>query len=160
MASTKKPTRKQAKEIRAVKAKGFSKSYEQRLVRGIVQGKSRQEARGHRPGEARQRAEFQREQNEGLSNAEDASIRNWYEKRFNPYGFKEIPTDEDVLEFARSKGIEYFRSYQKTWNAARSTYLRELKEGSWASRGLQYLDTLVDMARVRPEGDREWLYYH
>lgn len=129
-------------------------------MRGVLQGKSRQQSRGHRPGEARQRAEYQREQNEGLSNAEDASVRNWYEKRFNPFGFKEIPTDEDVIEFARASGIESFRAYQKTWNAARLTYVRELKAGTYASRGLGYLDELVEQARVRPEGDREWLYYH
>lgn len=125
-----------------------------------MQGKSRQQSRGHRPGEARERAEYQREQNEGLSTSEDKSVRHWYETRFNPHGLKEIPTDEDVIEFARDSGIVLFRAYQKTWNAARSTYVRELKAGKWASRGLGYLDYLTEQARVRPQGDREWLYYH
>ena len=160
MGTSKKPTRTQAKKIREVKARGFSAAYEKRLIRGILKGRSRQEARGHQPGEARQRAQYQREQNEGLSNAEDASIRNWYNKRFNPYGFKDIPTEDDVIDFARDQGIADFRSYQKTWNAARAVYVKEQKAGTYASRGLGYLDYLVDQARVRPAGDREWLYYH
>ena len=159
--SNKKPTRSQAKKIRLVKAKNYSPAYEKRLIRGILKGKSAvQEARGHKPGEARQRAEYQRKENEGLSNAEDASVRNWYNKRFNPIGFKEIPTEEDVIDFARAQGIAAFRAYQATWNAARSTYLKELKTGMYASRGIGYLNMLTEQARVRPEGDEQWLYYH
>ena len=95
-----------------------------------------------------------------MSNAEDASVRNWYNKRFNPIGFKEIPTEEDVIDFARAQGIAAFRAYQATWNAARSTYLKELKTGMYASRGIGYLNMLTEQARVRPEGDEQWLYYH
>jgi hypothetical protein len=160
LAQFKKPSRSQSKKIRAIKAKNYSPAYEKRLIRGILKGKSTQEARGHKPGEARQRREFQREQNEGLSNAEDASIRNWYVKRFNPHERKSYPTEEDVIEFARESGIEAFRAYQHTWNAARSTYVREQKSGTYASRGEQYLEYLTEQARVRPQGDREWLYYH
>lgn len=160
MAKSKKLSGSQYKKIRDIRSRGLSPSYEARLIRGVKQGKSRQQARGHKPGEARQRAEYQREQNEGLSNSEDASIRNWYNKRFNPVGFKEIPSEEDVIEFAREKGIADFRQYQKTWNAARSTYVHELKSGAYASRGKGYLDMLTEMARVRPRGDIEWLYYH
>jgi len=156
----KKPTKKQAAQIRSIRDKGYSPSYEKRLIRGVLQGKSRQAARGHKAKEHISRAEYQREQNEGLSNSEDRSIRNWYEKRFNPNGFKDIPTDVDVLDFARQSGIAAFRRYQKTWNAARSTYLQELKKGTYASRGIGYLDYLTEQARVRPQGDREWLYYH
>lgn len=160
MASSKKLSGSQYRKIREIKARGFSESYAARLIRGVKKGKTRQEARGHRPGEARQRAEYQRQENEGLSNAEDASVRNWYEKRFNPLGFKEIPTDEDVIEFARARGIAAFREYQRMWNAARATYVKELKAGTWTSRGIGYLEYLTEQARVRPEGDREWLYYH
>lgn len=160
MATSKKLSGSQYRKIRDVKARGLSSSYTARVIRGIRKGKSVQEARGHKPGEARQRAEYQREQNEGLSNAEDLSVRNWYEKRFNPLGFKEIPTDEDVIEFARERGIEAFRVYQKMWNAASATYVKEIKAGTWASRGIGYLEYLTEQARVRPEGDKEWLYYH
>lgn len=160
MASSKKLSGSQYRKIREVKARGLSASYTERVIRGIKKGKTVQQSRGHRPGEAKQRAAYQREQNEGLSNAEDLSVRNWYEKRFNPRDAKEIPSDEDVLDFARSRGMDVFRQYQKTWNAARAAYARELKAGTWASRGIGYLDYLTEQARVRPEGDREWLYYH
>lgn len=150
----------QYKKIRAIKARGLSASYEARLIRGVRQGKTQQQARGHKPGEARQRAEYQREQNEGLSNSEDASVRNWYNKRFNPFEHGEKPDEEAVVEFARDRGVAAFRVYQKQWNAARSNYTKELKSGTWASRGIGELERLTELARVRPQGDRPWLYYH
>jgi hypothetical protein len=150
----------QYRKIRDIRARGLSPAYEARLIRGVQQGKTQQQSRGHRPGEARQRAEYQRQMNEGLSNSEDVSVRNWYNKHFNPRGSDKIPTEDDVVEFARAQGIADFREYQKTWNAARRAYVRELKAGTWASRGLGYLETLTEMARVRPTGGIEWLYYH
>jgi hypothetical protein len=157
---TKKLSGAQYRKIRAIKSRGLSASYAARLIRGIKAGKTQQEARGHHRGEARERREREREELGGLSRAEEQSVRNWYNKRFNPHGSDKSPDEETVVEYAQQQGIERFRSYQHTWNEARRTYAAELKRGIYASRGLGYLEMLTEMARVRPEGDTTWLYYH
>lgn len=152
-------TRAQQRRIKEIRSRGLSASYEKRLIRGVLQGKTRQEARGHHAGEARERRERERAENNGISHSEERSIRKWYE-RFNPNDRKTEPDVEDVIQFARDEGIEKFREYQKVWNAARRTYLRELKNGTYESRGLPYLEMLTDMAGIRSHGDIQWLYYH
>lgn len=160
MAREKKPSGAQFKKIRAIKAKHYSASYEKRLIRGVLSGKSRQQARGHHVGEHRERAAREREENEGLTVAEIKSVRHWYEVRFNPNGREGVPDVEDVIDFARSEGISHFREYQKTWNEARRVYIKELANGTYASRGMGHLEALTDMAGVRSHGGVEWLYYH
>lgn len=160
MATAKKPSGAQFKKIRAIKAKHYSASYEKRLIRGVLSGKSRQQARGHHVGEARERRQREREENEGLSVSEIRSIRHWYDTRYNPNSRDGVPDVEAVIDFAREEGLPQFREYQKTWNEARRVYIKELARGTYASRGMGYLETLTDMAGVRSHGGVEWLYYH
>lgn len=140
------------------KARDYRAEYSKRIERALEKGKSRQQARGHKAHEHIERRERERAQF-GLSSQEVTAIRHWY-ARLNPGGHKEIPTEEDVIEFARTKGYADFKVYRDTWNAARQTYLREVKRGDYASRGELYLVMLTDMAGVMPPGDERWLYYH
>lgn len=160
MAIKKKLSGSQYKKIREIKSRGLTPAYSARLIRGVKQGKSQQQARGHQVGEARIRREREREQNEGLSNAEDRSVRNWYQKHFNPTERNDKPTEEDIIEFAQGRGIEAFRQYQKTWNDAKRQYNQELRKGTWVAGRTNVLEILTEQARVRPEGDISWLYYH
>lgn len=159
MANPPKLTKKQRAAVAEIRAKKYSASYEKRLIRGVQSGKTRQQSRGHVVKEHVVRKERERERNEGLSSSEIKSIRNWYSK-FNPDNRKPIPDVEDVIDFARQEGYQNFKTYRQTWNAARSVYLRELKAGTYESRGLGYLEMLTDMANVRSHGSIEWLYYH
>lgn len=136
----------------------FKAEYARRIARATAQGKTRQQARGHKAHEHVERRERERREF-GLSGSEVRSISAWY-KRFNPHGYKEIPSLDDVIDFARTKGYERFKLYRETWEIARRTYLREIRNGSYATRGEGYLNILADMAEVMPPGEPAWLYYH
>lgn len=133
----------------------LSPKYRQRIERGLAKGKSRQEARGHRPGEAAERREREREEI-GVASSDRKAIQNFL-RRFNPVGFKALPTEEDLTDWVRENGYEQFQIYRVTWDAARRAYLREQANGTYASRGMGYLEGLTEAAGVE---DVQWLYYH
>ena len=126
-------------------------AYAKRIARATALGKSRQEARGHRPREHIERQEREREEF-GLSGSEVRSIRAWCDRFRN-----EGRDTEDVIEQARENGYAWFTNYRDVWNSARRTYLAENRAGTYASRGLGYLEMLAGMAEVE---DIAWVYYH
>lgn len=95
-----------------------------------------------------------------LTSSQVKVIVNWYENKFNQYGLKGIPSEEDLIEFAQERGYDGFKDYRKIWDAARATYLKENDDGTYESRGYGYLVQLTDMAKVSPQGEEQWLYYH
>lgn len=125
--------------------------YKRRVKRAIEKGKTLQQARGHRPGEARERRERETAEH-GLSSAQMRSIENWANRYKN-----EDRDVEEIIDFAKSEGYAWFVQYRETWNAARKQYLKELASGKYASRGLGYLQMLADEASA-PQ--ISWLYYH
>lgn len=133
------------------RSRDFKAEYAKRIARATAAGKTRQQARGHRPGEASERREREREEF-GLSGSEVRSIRAWCE-RFPNEG-RDV---EDVIEQARESGYAWFTNYRNVWNSARRTYLAENRAGTYASRGLGYLEMLAGMAEVE---DIAWVYYH
>jgi hypothetical protein len=133
------------------RARDYRAEYAGRIARALAKGKTRQQARGHRAGEAAERREREREEF-GLSSSEVRSIRAWCE-RFNNKG-RDV---EDVIDEAKSKGYAWFQHYRETWNAARRTYVREQKAGTYASRGIGYLEMLAAETDVE---DVSWVYYH
>lgn len=142
------------------KAKGkplsaLSPKYRQRIERALAQGKTRQQARGHRPGEARERREREREEI-GVAGSDRDAIRAFL-RRFNPFGFKDIPSEEDLTDQVRENGYSWFQNYRMVWDQARRKYLAELKAGTHVSRGMGYLEFLASEAEA-PEV--QWLYYH
>ena len=129
----------------------LSPAYRKRLERALAKGKTRQEARGHRAGEARVRKQREREAY-GISGADLKAIEAW-EARYRNEG----RSLDDLVEFAISNGYDAFVKYRETWNAARRLYLKELKNETYSSRGLQYLEMLTAQAGVT---EISWLYYH
>lgn len=141
------------------KPRDFKAEYARRIANATSKGKTRQQARGHVAQEHVFRKQREIEENEGLTRDNVKRIRSWY-STFNP-GHKEIPDVENVIDFAREEGYDKFKTYRKVWDQARRTYLREQSKGTYASRGLGYLEMLTDMAGVRgQEDDIKWLYYH
>ena len=57
----------------------YRAEYAKRIARATAEGKTRQQARGHKAGEHIERARKERAK-EGLSAAERESIRRWWEK--------------------------------------------------------------------------------
>lgn len=140
------------------RGKPLSEKYKKRLERGLLQGKTVQQARGKQVGEARIRREREREreENAGLTNAQVQEIFAFGERR--SFEIKESELDGfDYVEAAQRSGWRWFVNYRKIWEAARSTYLAEMKAGKWASRGEGYLTYLTGQAKAV---DVSWLYYH
>lgn len=154
----KRKTRTIIREREAKRGKPLSEKYKKRLERGLLQGKTAQEARGHKPGEARVRRERreQREENGGLTNDQVREVFAFGERR--NFEVKESELDGwDYVNAAQASGYSWFRKYRKIWEAARRTYLDELRSGRYASRGLGYLTDLTNRANAE---DVSWLYYH
>ena len=149
--------------IKAVKAAGYSPSYEKRLIRNIrkarKEGKkpTRQLARGHKKAEHVERKKREIIRLGGLTSEQIKTIIKWYRDKFNPQGYREVPTEEQLLDWAREKGYTDFKVYRATWDAARKLYKREQAEGTYSSRGLGYLYQLQGLAKV---DDYRWMYYH
>lgn len=130
----------------------LSPAYRKRIERAQAKGKTRQEARGHKPGEARERRERERA-DEGVAGSDRAAIRSFL-ARFNPYGFKDIPDEETLTDWVRENGYEAFRSYRSEWDRIRRKYLAT----DHASQGsLAWLEGVADGLGVESV---QWLYYH
>lgn len=117
----------------------------------MARGKTRQQARGHKVREHIIRREREIEEM-GISSSQVKSIRDWARRHKN-----EDRDVEEVIDHTRAEGWDWFVNYRSTWNAARSQYLKELRNGTYASRGMGYLHMLTELAKA-PEVS--WLYYH
>lgn len=149
--------------IKAVKSRGYSPAYEKRLIRSIRKARkagkkpTRQSARGHKPQEHIARREKEKAANRGLTRDQIKTIERWHRDTFNPREYREVPTIDQLVEWSQDNGYEKFKTYRRTWDAARKQYKSELKEGTWESRGMGYLYQLQGTARV---DDYRWMYYH
>lgn len=129
----------------------LSENYRRRVRKALEKGKTLQQARGHVEREHVIRAEREREAH-GITTAQMRSIRAWVSRYKN-----EDRDDEAVIDYAVENGYDWFVTYRDTWNAARRQYIRELNNGSYASRGITYLEMLASLSAA-PE--ISWLYYH
>jgi hypothetical protein len=147
--------KKQQALVRQIKKNGYSKSYQNRLIRAVQSGKATtlQEARGHRAGEARERRAKQIEE-QGVSSSQIQSIRNFH-MRFNS-GRKNFDV-ERLIEFAQENGYARFVEYRKVWDATRRKYLAEQRAGNYINGGETYLDYLAELAGVV---ESDFMYYH
>lgn len=103
----------------------LSPAYAKRIAAAIAKGKSRQQARGHKPREHVERAEREREKR-GLSGQEDRTIRHFVNHTFDPDGYKNADP-ERFVEFFAEKGFDAFKNYRAVWWKARRDYLRRLR---------------------------------
>ncbi len=136
----------------------LSPPYRRRIENAEKKGRTRQSARGHKPREHVARKKREIEENQ-ISSQQERTIVGWYARTYNPAGY---PGDaradlDNVLEFTRENGYERFVQWRKIWDAARRTYLRELEDGSYASRGEPYL---IWLAGEADQSELSWLYYH
>jgi hypothetical protein len=133
------------------RVRDYKAEYDRRIARAIAQGKTRQAARGHKPQEHILRREREIEEFR-LTSAQIKSIRQWG-RRYN-----NIERDiDDVIDFARTNGYKAFTQYRETWNAARRLYKKQMKNGTYMSKGIPYLQMLTEQAGVE---EMPWLYYH
>jgi hypothetical protein len=133
------------------RSRDFKAEYARRLARAQERGISRQLARGHRPGEARRRAERERKEF-GITGNEARTIRAWVDRLGNA-----AIDAEEVVERAQLQGYGWFQNYRDTLNEARRAYRAQRRGGSYVDGGEGYLSMLAEMADVE---DVSWVYYH
>lgn len=155
--SQRKAEKSRADLIKQIEAKGYSPSYQARLLRAVKSGKATtlQQARGHAPGEARKRAEREREA-QGLSSGEIRLIRAFH-ARYDPRDDKGGPSADEMIEWAQSNGYAKFAAYRKGWSDRRRSYTRAIDLGDYDADDLADLDLEADFFEVP---DVTWLYYH
>lgn len=136
--------------------KPLSPAYARRLERAMARGKTRQEARGHKPREHVERKEREREEY-GLTRYENDTIRRWYERSFNPGDRAGKPDEETVIEEARDRGYDWFVQYRHAWEQIRRDYKRTKRRGTYVENSLNILEMAADELDVP---DVSWLYYH
>lgn len=135
----------------------LSPAYRKRIERALAKGKSRQQARGHKAQEHIARREKEREAL-GITGSELRTIRAWWRRNFQIGRIESGWPDEDTLvEYARESGYQSFKTYRQVWDEARRKYLRELKNGTYKTRGLGHL---TDLQSQTDAPGIEWLYYH
>jgi hypothetical protein len=133
----------------------FKAEYAKRIARAQAVGKTRQQARGHHAQEHIERAEKEREQF-GITRVEITRVRTWAYRRAISVHYRDFDP-EDVVNQAMSEGYEWFIRYRDTWNNARREYLRQQRNGTYASMGSGHLEFL---ASIPPVYDLAWMYYH
>lgn len=152
---------------RSTKPRNFKAEYARRVANAPKGSPQRQLARGHKPGEARVRRERERKELGGLTGDQIRSIRRWYYDfshyviggKFKTEDMRVLPSEERIIEWAQENGYDKFGGYRKIWRAARTTYIREVRNGKWESRGAGYLSLLAEMIPASVDSI-EWLYYH
>lgn len=157
MATKRTRKKKTVRKTRVRKPRDFKAEYARRIKNAIAKGKTRQQARGHKPQEHIIRREREKAETGGLTRDQVKTIRRWHSDAFNPKLYREVPTEDELVAWAQENGYERFKQYRKVWDAARRTYVKELADGSWESRGMGYLYQLTNNAKV---DDYQWLYYH
>jgi len=94
----------------------LSPRYRARIERAQARGLTRQQARGHRPGEAARRREYQREHNAGLTSAQLRQIERFASRP--DYTPAKTVSGTTLADFAREHGYEAFSRYRKAWEKA------------------------------------------
>ena len=157
MAKKKPAPKKQAPRRKPAKKRDYKAEYARRIKNAEAKGKTRQQARGHKKNEHILRREREKAETGGLSRDQIKIILNWHRAAFNPKQYREVPTEDELIEWTLKKGYPRFKQYRKIWDAARRQYKKEIADGTWESRGLKYLHHLTGMAKAP---DEQWLYYH
>lgn len=151
----KRKARAAIKAVELKRGKPLSATYRKRLERGLLKGKSVQQARGHRPAEHIERKQKQ-EARGGLTARQLRTIWDWATNRKNVIEDHDFEV-EDVVNITITNGYPWFENYRKIWDETRSTFIKENLSGRYSSRGLGHLQYLADQAKV---DDISWLYYH
>lgn len=149
------------REYNKAVAQGLSPTYARRIARGFLTGKTRQQARGKKPQEHIIRKEREAAKLGGLTKAQQEIISNWYDRVFNPKGYREIPTKSDLIVWTKKNGYDAFKLYREVWEPVHREYKHEEKEGIYVSRGYPFLEILWGNSGVAATGEPiDWLYYH
>lgn len=139
----------------AKRGKPLSDSYKRRIAKALEKGKTLQAARGHKPREHVERKAREIEQL-GLTRDQLRRVDEWATRRL--FEIRDtLTTPAEVVEWAQANGFDAFTQYRVTWEKARKLYLKENRNGTYASRGMAYLNDLTSTAGV---DDISWLYYH
>ena len=138
----------------ARKARDYKAEYAKRLARGQAQGKTRQQARGHKAHEHIERKEREREEHGGLTLDQVRSVHKWgsERERIQPRNIGLNP--DDLVAWAQDHGFDEYRKFRRAWERQRKAYKKNPRP-----KGERQLGDLWDDIDTEDLGI-EWLYYH
>lgn len=145
----------------------WSAAYRRRVERAERAGKSRQQARGHRPREHITRAQnkarkVKRQVQRKLTKQQLRTIHNFARSQSKRIGITTRELEGNLKDFVREAGFDRLKVIIKKQKQLREQYRSEVKRKRYATRGEDFLEDIGEDLGF-PEidyADVGWLYYH
>lgn len=155
--------------IKGIRAAGYSKDYEARLIRAVRKARksgkkfTRQSARGHKKKEHVERKEKELKKY-GITSSQRETVKAFL-RRFNEPGYKGVPVYDDIIQYIKDNGYSATKEYIRTWDRLRKEYVTGMAAGTLIRKGKHYVigygeSEVENMAGLRSPADISWLYYH
>lgn len=142
----------------------WSAAYRRRVERAERAGKTRQQARGHRPREHVTRAQNKTRavkrptpRQRKLTKRQLKNIHNFARSQSKRMDITTRELERELKEFVREEGYEDLDLIMKRQRALRDQYKNEVRRKRYATRGEGLLEDISIELGVPNEG---WLYYH
>jgi hypothetical protein len=142
----------------------WSPAYRRRVERAEAKGKSRQQARGHK-----RKEHAARKERETAKSVKLGSLTTGQKTKIKRFAISQAKKADGgaswstyysgMLHYTQTHGFKNFEKLVSKQRKLNEQYRGEQKRGRYATRGEEFLDTLIDKLE-EPAAEVGWLYYH
>lgn len=145
----------------------WSEAYRKRIAAQLAKGKTVQEARGHKSGEAKRRREREHRERETLgklTSGERSTVRAFAKEQAERIGEDYDDISQAMLGFAQSHGMDAFKQLRATQRELKLKYKR--RDPAFGQKGRKARYTMIDLATLELMADNaghaepRWYFYH